>query len=230
MGGQTLTFPREHALRIAMASMNFGKAAFYWAPSLAGVCIWAFALAQFSEWLAPWGITFFTAGLFVVVPALLMPFYRGLANVVLCGFVLDASFPVPFELTHSLSFWASSRGVSLFGELLGGSPAFFGFITGWMIFAFLILRLLRSRITTVNPRGWLVVAEIANAAIFVFWAIALGWTRLGDGAYWLGMLLNLLFSGALIFLFGGWFFDLLFSAYRICGIDLLEEREAECDS
>ena len=212
-----------------MASMNFGKAAFYWAPSLASVCLWTFVLSLLTDLLAPWGVTFFTAGLFIVVPALLMPFFRGLANVALCGFVVDASLPVPFELTHSLSFWESARGVSLFGGVPGGSPESFGFVAGWMIFAYLALRLLRSRISPTEPLRWILWAEIANALIFFFWAFALGWTRPDALAYWGGFALNLLFSSALLLLFGGWYFDLLFSAYRICGIDLIEEREAECD-
>ncbi len=210
-----------------MAAMNFSKGLFYWAPSLFCACLWCFALAVFTDLLAPLGITFFTAGLLVVVPALLMPFYRGMLCVSLCGFVVDASLPVPFELTRSLSFWEADRQISLFGDISADIPAFFGFVAGWMIFSYLVLRLLRSRISAVEPIQWMVCAEIANAVIFVFWAIAMGWTRFGEFSYWIGLISNLFFSALLIFVFGWWYFDLLLSAYRICGIDIIREREGE---
>lgn len=210
-----------------MAAMNFSKGLFYWAPSLVCACFWCFALAVFTDLLAPFGITFFTAGLLVVIPALLMPFYRGLLCVFLSGCVVDASLPIPFELTHSLSFWAAERHVSLFGDIPADIPAFFGFVAGWMIFAYLVLRLLRSRISAVNPLQWMVSAEIVNAIIFVFWATAMGWTRFDEPAYWGGLLLNLFFSALVMFIFGWWFFDLQLAAYRLCGIDIIREREGE---
>lgn len=210
-----------------MAAMSFGKGLFYWAPSLVCACFWTFALAVFTDLLAPWGITFFTAGLLVVIPALLMTFYRGLLCVLLGGLVVDASCPVPFELTHSLSFWESDRHISLFGDIPADVPAFFGFVAGWMIFAYLILRLLRSRISTADPVRWMVCAEITNALIFIFWATAMGWTHFGELAYWCGLFCNLILSALLIFVFGWWYFDLLLSSYRICGIDVVQEREGE---
>lgn len=209
--------------------MNFSKAIFYWVPSCVCTCLWTFAFAVLTDWLAPTGITFFTAGLFVVFPALLMPFHRGLLCVILSGLIVDASFPIPFELTQSLSFWGSERSLSLFGELPEYTPAFFGFITGWMIFAYLILRLLRSRISAANPIQWIACAEIVNAIICLFWAIAIGWTRLDEFAYWGGLLINLFCSALVLFVLGWWFFDLKLSAYRLCGIDIIREREAECD-
>lgn len=212
-----------------MASMNFSKALFYWVPSCVCACLWTFAFAVLTDLLAPLGITFFTAGLLVVFPALLMPFHRGLLCVILSGFIVDASLPVPYELTHSLSFWEAERSLSLFGEISESVPAFFGFITGWMIFAFLILRLLRSRISAVNPIQWIACAEIINAVICIFWSFAMGWTRFGELAYWGGLCLNLIFSAIALFVFGWWFFDLKLSAYRLCGIDIIKEREAECD-
>lgn len=210
-----------------MAAMNFGKGLFYWVPSLVCACFWCFALAVLTDFLASFGITFFTAGLLVVIPALLMPFYGGLLCVLLSGFVVDASLPVAFEKTHSLSFWETDRYVSLFGDIATDVPAFFGFVAGWMIFAYLILRLLRSRISVVDPIRWIVCAEIVNTGIFVFWAIAMGWTRFDDFAYWGGVLANLFFSSLVIFVFGWWFFDLQLSAYRIFGIDVVREREGE---
>lgn len=210
-----------------MASMSFGKGLFYWAPSFACACFWCFALAVFTDLLAPVGITFFTAGLLVVLPALLMPFYRGLFCTFLCGIVVDAALPVPFELTHSLSFLEANRHVSLFGDIPADIPAFFGFVAGWMIFAYLVLRLLRSRISAVNPIQWIVCAEIINAVIFIFWATAMGWTRFDEAVYWGGLLGNLFFSSLAILVFGWWYFDLVLSAYRICGIDVIREREGE---
>lgn len=212
-----------------MASMNFSKAVFYWVPSLVCTCFWVFAFAVLTDFLAASGITFFTAGLLVVIPALLMPFRRGLLCVILSGFVIDGALPIPFEMTHSLSFWESDRHISLFGEISADVPAFFGFVTGWMIFAYLILRLLRSRISGAEPVQWLVCAEIVNTVIFLFWSVAMGWTHSDEIAYWYGFLLNLIFSAGAILVLGWWFFDLKLSAYRLCGIDLIKEREAECD-
>lgn len=210
-----------------MAAMNFSKGLFYWVPSFVCTCFWCFCLAVLTDFLAPLGITFFTCGLLVVIPALLMSFYRGLLCVALSGFVIDASLPVSFEMTHSLSFWETGRQISLFGDIATDVPAFFGFIAGWMIFAYLVLRLLRSRISAVEPIQWIVCAEIANAGIFIFWAIAMGWTRFDELSYWLGLLCNLFFSSLIIFVLGWWFFDLLLSSYRLCGIDVVREREGE---
>lgn len=210
-------------------TVNFNKGWIHWVPAFLSSYFWILGVAMLTHLLAPVGITLFVPGVLVVVPALLMPMRRGLTSVILSGFLFDASIPVPFGHVEGLSFFLLKYNVSFFGEISAHVPAFFGFVTGWMIFAYLILRLVRARLDLPSPMQWIVCAAIVNSIIFIFWGIAMGWQQIGTLVYWAGFLVNFLASTTLLFVCGWWYFDLIVSAYRIVGVDIVAEREAQCE-
>ena len=75
----------------------FSVGAFYWIPACVIAYIWIFLAGTVSDALSPWNLAIFAPGLLVIVPSLLMPFPRGLAVVLISGFLFDFSLPIPFE-------------------------------------------------------------------------------------------------------------------------------------
>ncbi|MCD8283328.1 MAG: hypothetical protein LUD39_05775 [Opitutae bacterium] len=203
--------------------MKFEHSFLYWLPACAVAYFWVAAMSVLGNLLAPTGVSLFTAGILVVIPALFMTFGRGLFCVLISGFLVDAALPVPFDRMNALSIWDSSHGAYLFGEISREPPEFFGFVTGWMVFAFLAMRFAKMRFNFSSPVQWLICAEILNTAIFFFWAIAMGMERWADGSYWAGFGANLVASSLFVILAGGWYFDMALSAYRLCGIELCND-------
>ena len=204
----------------------FSVGAFYWIPACFVAYIWIFLSGTVSDALAPWNLMIFSPGLLVIIPALLMPFSRGLAVIFVSGFLFDFSLPIPFEKMDS-SLFSVGEPLFLFGEMTTGVPAAVGFGAAWMIIFFLALRFLRTHIDLSSPKQWLVCALILNFIIFLLWACVLSWTELGSLAFWGGFLATVAVSSAFIVLVGWWFFDAVVSLYRLCGIDLVGEREVE---
>ncbi|MBR6797841.1 MAG: hypothetical protein IKM45_04035 [Opitutales bacterium] len=204
----------------------FSVSAFYWIPACAIAYLWIFLSGEISDMLSPWNLSIFAPGLLVVVPALLMPFPRGLVVVLISGFLFDVSLPVPFEKMESALFDAG-REMFLFGEMTTDVPATVGFGATWMVIFFFALRFLRAYIDLSSPKQWLVTALILNFVIFLLWACAISWTELGKLAFWGGFFATAIISSAFIVLLGWWFFDAVVSLYRMCGVDLVGEREVE---
>ncbi len=201
--------------------MNFERSIFFPFPAILISFFWVAAVEILENLLAPTGISIFAAGILVVVPALVMEFSKGIFTVLLSGFFVDASFPLPFEHENSLIFHENSHGVYLLGEIAPETPEFFGFVTGWLVFAFLALRFMKIRFTFSNPLQWIFAAEILNTTIFFFWALAMGGNeRIFDSDYWVYFGINLVVSSFFLIVSGAWFFDMIFSIYRLFGVDL----------
>lgn len=202
----------------------FSSDGFYWIPACVVAYLWIFLAGTLSDALARWNIDVFVPGILVVVPALLMPRWRGFAVVLISGFLYDASLPIPFE-TMERAF-GGAESISLFGEMTIDVPATVGFGAMQAAIFFFALRFLRSRVDLTSLKQWLACAVAVNFVIFLLWAIPLSWRELGAPEFWLGFFIDALISSAFIALAGRWFFDALISLYRICGADLVGEREA----
>lgn len=204
----------------------FTGALFYWVPASVVAGVWIFLAGTVSDALSPWNLLVFAPGILVVIPAFFMPIFRGVAVVLLSGLLFDASLPIPFEKMESARGGVPAE-IFLFGEMSVNVPSMLGFGATWMVIFFFVLRLIRAHVDLVSPRQWLVCALAANALIFLLWAIALGWGNLARLSYWGEFLLNLAMSSAFVVALGWWFFDATLSAYRLCGADLVGERETE---
>lgn len=204
----------------------FSVGAFYWIPACAAAYLWIFLAGIASDALARWNLMVFAPGLLVIVPSLLMPFSRGLGVVAVSGFLFDFSQPIPFEKMDS-SLFASGERIFLFGEMATDVPAPVGFGVMWLLIFFLALRFLRAYIDLSSPKQWLVCALILNFVIFLLWVCAFSWSDFGAFAFWGGFLATAAVSSAFIVLAGWWFFDAVVSLYRLCGIDLVGEREVD---
>ncbi len=204
--------------------MNLERSLFHWFPAFVAGFIWIAARSIIGDLLAPTGISLFVAGILVVIPALFMRFGRGLFCVLMSGFLADATLPSPINHAEFPEIMESFGDPYLFGEISHEALESFGFIAGWMVFAYLALRLARLRFNFSSPLQWLLCAEILNTAIFFFWAVAMGVERWGDPAYWGGFIINLLGSSVFILVAGHWYFDMTLSLYRLCGADLVKDN------
>ncbi|HQU08825.1 MAG: hypothetical protein B7X06_01015 [Verrucomicrobia bacterium 21-51-4] len=75
-----------------------------------------------SEALAPWSLGIYVGALYIIVPALVMPFYMGIAWVCVWGFWVDASLSWPFGLS-SLAWTACFTGIAFIRDRFAW-PAF----------------------------------------------------------------------------------------------------------
>lgn len=204
----------------------FSRGAFYCVPACVVAYLWIFVSGLVSDALSRWNLGVFSAGVLVIVPALFMPFARGLAVVLLSGVLFDVSLPVPFEKMES-AFGFSGKTISLFGEMSADVPPTLGLITISLAIFFLVIRFMRIRIDARSPRQWLACALVVNTVIFLLWAVAMSAERVASFQFWAGFLVEILASSAFVVLAGWWFFDAQISAYRLCGVDLIAEWEVE---
>lgn len=209
-----------------MLRKTYSSCALYWLPASVVAYFWIFIAGTGTDFLARWNIELFTPGLLIVVPALLMPIWRGFFVVLVSGFLFDGSLPIPYEKMES-AFVGPTDQVAIFGEMSVDVPSTMGFGVMWMSIFFFALRVFRTRVDLTSPRHWLACALAVNLAIFLLWAFALGWRDCGQFSFWYGVGINALASSLFIVLLGWWFFDAVISLYRLCGIDLVVEREME---
>lgn len=202
----------------------FSRSALYWVPACVVAYLWIFVSVVVSDALSRWNLDVFSAGALVVVPALFMPFGRGLFVVLISGILFDAALPVPFEKMEA-AFGADGKTIEVFGEMSANVPPALGLTTICLVAFFCGLRFLRARIDAGSPRQWLACALAVNVAVFLLWAFAMSWERVGEIYFWAGFLIEAAVSSAFLVLAGWWLFDAQISAYRICGIDLVGERE-----
>lgn len=202
----------------------FSNGALYCVPACVVACIWIFVASEISDVFARWNLDLFSAGLLVVVPALLMTPGRGFLVVFVCGMLFDVSLPIPFEKMET-AIGGSAANISLFGEMPLEVPPTLGFTTVWMAIFYFALRFLRSRIDLTLPRHWLVCAVSVNFVIFLLWSIAMGWENAGSLRFWSAFAIQAAVSSLVVAALGLWFFDATLSLYKICGRDLIAERE-----
>lgn len=202
----------------------FSNGALYCVPACFVAYIWIFVSGEISDVLARWNLDLFSAGLLVVIPALLMTPGRGFLVVFVCGLLFDVSLPIPFEKMET-AVGGNAANIALFGEMPLVVPSTLGFTTVWMAIFYFALRFLRSRIDLTLPRHWLVCAVTVNFVIFLLWSVAMGWENMGNLKFWSAFAIQAAVSSLVIAALGFWFFDATLSLYRICGRDLIAERE-----
>jgi rod shape-determining protein MreD len=140
--------------------------------------LWA-VTAQVNDALAGWNVYLFAGGLFVTYAALMLPLHAGFAAIFLGGLVCDATTPVAFG-THALLFAT----------------------------AFAIVFQVRDRVPRKDTVARVVVALLANLAIF----LVLSFDQTGrapvSAALWTRLLADLLSSQLFVLLVAPWFFAL----------------------
>lgn len=202
----------------------FYSGAFYCVPACFVAYLWIVVAGEIAGALAPLNLDFFSAGMLVVVPALLMTAGRGFVVVLICGLLFDVSLPIPFEKMET-ALGGNSGDIALFGEMALEVPSTVGFTTVWMAIFFFALRFLRTRFDLTLPRHRLLCAAAVNFVIFLFWSIAMGWGNIASVRFWTAFLIQSVVSSALIVVLGNWFFDATLSLYRLFGANLITERE-----
>jgi rod shape-determining protein MreD len=145
-------------------------------------------------YLAPYGVSLFAGGLLVTFAALRLSLRNGLMATMLAGLAIDAFEPVPFG-THLLLF----AGLHV------------------------VLFRLRTRFPREETVFGVVVALLANLALF----LALSLLTFGDqpaaSAAWLRLFADLGCSQVLIAVVAPWFFALQRRALELGRVDLAEE-------
>jgi rod shape-determining protein MreD len=157
-------------------------------------------IAITNHYLAPWHVYLFVGGLFVTFAALQMPLRAGLYASLLAGLLCDAGAGTRFGL-HAVLF---------------------GLVHGF-VFNF------RGRLDRGSTVVQVVVALLANVALF----LGLSFTQTGalpvPGAAWLRLLWDLLWSQLAIALLAPWFFAVQRRALVLADplTAFLERRESE---
>lgn len=134
---------------------------------------------QANHLLAPAGLSLWLGGLVVALPAMRLNFRTGLVGSAVLGLVMDA--------------W---------------SPLFFGLHAGLLALAHVIIFRIRNRIETTEPTIGILVALIANLALFTaLTMITLGQTS-GGAVSAMRLLGDLVISQVTLALITPWFFSL----------------------
>jgi rod shape-determining protein MreD len=153
------------------------------------IVLWVI-VTQLNHSLSGAHIYLFTAGLFVTFAALTQPFAGGLWVALCAGLVFDANTPVAFG-THLVLFA----------------------ITHILVFR------LRDRVPRNDTASRVIVAVLANLALFIVFSV-LQIIRLPTiAANWPRMLLDLVCSQLFIVLVAPWFFALQARALALVGLE-----------
>ena len=137
-------------------------------------------VAEFNHVLAEAHVYLFVGGLFVSVPALILPLRSGIAASFLIGLTLDSMTPVPFG-THAI----------LFG------------IAHTVIFN------VRDRLPRTETAGRVAIALIANLGIFLLFSfINISRSPTSAAAVWPRLIADLVCSQIFVTLVTPWFFSL----------------------
>ena len=169
------------------------------ALTLAALLLWSL-IAITNHYLAPHHVYLFLGGLFVTFAALHLPLRTALYASLLSGLLCDAGAGTPFGL-HALGFGLAQA----------------------------IVFNLRARLDRDNPAVQVVVALVANFALF----LGLSLTQLSalprPGATWWRLLWDLLWSQFALVLIAPWFFAVQRRALVLADplTAFLERREAE---
>ena len=161
---------------------------------LGAIVLWTLQ-SQLNHYIATWQLTVFTGGLLVAFTALRLSYREGVRALLLAGFWLDASTPVPF-----------------------GLHAFLMVLTQTVIFGF------RGRLAREETLVGVVCAAISNLVIVVALSAALLHRNPAPVSMASRLIADSLLSFCLILLVGPWFFALLEHLLEICGVNLRREQ------
>jgi hypothetical protein len=159
-----------------------------------GVLLWTM-FTQLNHYFSDWHISLFVGGLLVTFPALRLHYRDGWKIVVLLGFWCDASAPIRFGL-HAIFFLVAYTFIFNLRGRFPREEAFFGVL----------------------------VALIANAAIFLLLTIALIVRHPAPFSALPAIFLDLFLSELFVALAGVWFFTLQEHALEIAGLSLRREQ------
>jgi cell shape-determining protein MreD len=149
------------------------------------VLLWI-VLTELNHALAPWHVYFWIGGLFVTYSALTLTLRSGLFASLCAGMILDASASNPFG-THALLFAA----------------------------AHVIIFNVRDRVPRDETVARVVIALLANLALFLVLSFFLIARLPVPAAAWPRLIVDLVCSQLLIALIGPWFFALQTGALEI---------------
>ena len=142
------------------------------------LALWV-VVAQVNHGLGGTHVYLFVGGLFVTYAALQLPSRDGLAAVLLAGLLCDANVPVPFGL-HTLLFAA----------------------------AYSVISNLRDHVPRDETVARVIVALLANLAMFLVFSFALIGRGPAPGAVWPRLIFDLVCSQVFLALIAPWFFAL----------------------
>ena len=143
-------------------------------------------LAELNHALTPWHVYLWIGGLFVTFSALTLALRPGIAASVCIGMILDASASIPFG-THALLFAA----------------------------AHVVIFNIRDRVPRDETVARVVIALLANLALFLVLSFFLIARLPVPAAAWPRLIVDLLCSQLLIAAIGPWFFALQTGALEI---------------
>jgi cell shape-determining protein MreD len=158
------------------------------------VVLWI-CVSQFNHYLAPLHLSVFVGGLLVTFSALRLGFREGWWASILIGLLIDSSAAVSFGF-HALVFAVVHVGVFN----------------------------LRGRFPREETTFGLIVALLANLALFLIITVSLIHRSPAPFAMLPRLLVDLLASETLVFLAAPWFFALQEHALEICGVSLRREQ------
>lgn len=159
-----------------------------------GAALWTL-FAQLNHYLSGWHVSLFVGGLLVTFPALRLNYRDGWKIVVLLGFWCDATAPIRFGL-HAVMFLAAHTFIFNLRGRFPREEAFFGIL----------------------------VALIANAAIFLVLTLAMIVRHPAPFSALPAILLDLLLSELFVAVAASWFFALQEHALEIAGLSLRRDQ------
>ena len=155
-------------------------------------------IVQLNHYLAAHAAHLFVGGLLIAFAALRLALRPGLFATMLTGLAIDALEPVPFG-THLMLF---------------------------TVMHVIIFRL-RTRFPREETIFGVVVALLANLALFLGLSFAVLGSHPVPGAAWVRLFVDLLWSQLFLAAIAPWFFSLQVRALELGRVDLLEESRGE---
>ena len=147
-------------------------------------------VSQVNHILAGAHVYLFAGGLFVTYAALQLPLRAGIAAVLLAGLLCDANVPVPFGL-HTLLFAA----------------------------AYAVISNLRDHLPRDETVARVIVALLANLALFLVFSFALIGRGPAPATVWPRLIFDLLCSQVFLALLAPWFFALQARALQLAQVE-----------
>jgi hypothetical protein len=154
-------------------------------------------IVQLNHYLAPRGAYLFVGGLLVAFAALRLGLRIGLMATMLTGLAIDALEPVPFG-THLVLFAVMH----------------------------VVIFHLRTRFPREETIFGVVVALLANLALFLGLSFVVLGSQPASSAAWVRLFADLLWSQLLLAVVAPWFFALQERALELGRVDLAEENRA----
>ncbi len=156
--------------------------------SLTLLLLWVL-VGQVNHYLTVWRVFLFVGGLYVTYSALLLPLRPGLAATLLAGLLCDANSPVTLG-THTLLFAAAHA----------------------------VLFHVRDRVPREETITRVVLALLANLALFLVVSFLLIGHSPAPGAVWPRIIFDLVCSQVFLALIAPWFFALQTRSLELAGL------------